>query len=246
MDYNRNTTDYAQPQASTVDAGLRSYMLRIYNYMASGLALTGITALLASQSEAFLSAVYHMEGGYITGMSGLGWLVALAPLGFVLALSFGIQKMKSSTAQMVFWAFAVVMGLSMANIFLLYTGESIARTFFITAGTFGAMSLWGYTTKRDLSGMGSFLFMGLIGLILASVVNIFLQSSMMAFVISVIGVLVFVGLTAYDTQRLKNMYYQISGHGEALAKASIMGALSLYLDFINMFIFLLQLIGDRR
>lgn len=248
MEFRKNTTDYAQPQtgATTIDAGLRAYMLGIYNYMASGLALTGIVALLASKSEAFLNAVYHMENGYLVGMTGLGWVVALAPLAFILALSFGLNRMKASTMQLVFWGFAGVMGLSMTNIFLMYTGESIARTFFITAGTFGAMSIWGYTTKRDLTGMGSFLIMGLIGIILASVVNIFLKSSMMSFAISAIGVLIFVGLTAYDTQRLKNMYQQVAGSTEAMAKATIMGALSLYLDFINMFVHLLQFMGDRR
>ena len=255
MDFRRNTTDYAKPRASampssnarTVDAGLRAYMLRIYNYMASGLAVTGIVALVASQSPGFINAVYNLDAaGRVTGMSGLGWVLAFAPLAFIMALSFGVNKMKSSTMQMVFWAFATVMGLSMTNIFLLYTGESIARTFFVTAGAFGALSIFGYTTKKDLTGMGSFLFMGLIGIILASIVNIFLGSSTLGFAISVLGVLIFAGLTAYDTQRLKNMYHQIDGSGEAMKKAAIMGALSLYLDFINMFIHLLQFMGDRR
>ncbi|MFW0776572.1 MAG: Bax inhibitor-1/YccA family protein [Rickettsiales bacterium] len=221
-------------------------MLRIYNYMASALALTGITALVAANSPAVVSALYTMGANGQVGMSGLGWLVAFAPLGMVLWLSFGINRMSMQTAQISFWAFSVLMGLSMTSIFLIYTGESIARTFFITAGTFGAMSLYGYTTKKDLSGWGSFLIMGLIGLIIASVVNIFMQSSALGFAISVIGVLIFTGLTAYDTQKLKNMYYQISGHGEALAKASIMGALNLYLDFINLFIMLLRFVGERR
>lgn len=246
MDFNRNTTDYAAPQAKTVDMGLRAYMLRIYNLMASGLALTGIVSLLASQSEAFLNAVYQMQDGYIVGMNGLGWVVAFAPLAAVFAMGFGQQKMNTSTLQLCFWGFAVLMGLSLSHIFLLYTGESIARTFFIVAGMFGAMSLWGYTTKKDLTGMGSFLMMGVIGILIAMIVNIFLQSAMMGFVISILGVLIFTGLTAYDTQKLKNMYYQIAGNGDMLARASIMGALNLYLDFINMFIFLLRLVGDRR
>lgn len=233
-------------QTATYDAGLRAYMLNIYNYMASGLVLTGIVALLASQSQAFLSLMYVMENGAITGMKPLAWLVMLAPLGMALALGFGVQRMSSAGAQAAFWGFAVVMGLSLTSIFLSYTGTSIARVFFITAGTFGAMSLYGYTTKRDLSKIGSFLIMGVIGLIIASLVNIFLQSSALQFAVSVIGVLVFTGLTAYDTQRLKEMYYQFTLEGEAMAKSVIMGALTLYMDFINIFVSLMQLIGERR
>jgi len=237
----------AQTQTTTVDAGLRSYFLRIYNLMASGLALTGITALITANSPALMGAFYTAnETGQIVGMSGLGWLVALAPIGLVLWMSFGVHRMTAGFAQGVFWAYSVLMGLSLSSIFLMYTGESIARTFFITAGTFGAMSLYGYTTKRDLTGFGSFLFMGLIGIILASLVNLFLQSSGLHFAISLIGVFIFVGLTAYDTQKLKALYYQVSGGGEALAKVAIMGALSLYLDFINMFLMMLRFVGDRR
>jgi FtsH-binding integral membrane protein len=173
------------------------------------------------------------------------WVVALSPLAFVLVLSFGINKLSVSTAQIVFWAFAAVMGLSLSSIFLVYTDASIAKVFFITAATFGAMSLWGYTTKRDLTGMGSFLMMGLIGLIIAMVVNIFLQSSMLEFAISAIGVLIFVGLTAYDTQRIKESYSASFGT-DVLAKGAIMGALSLYLDFINLFMMLLRLFGNRE
>lgn len=249
MEFRRNTTDYARTQttAATMDAGLRAYMLRIYNYMASGLALTGIVALLASQSDAFISMLYNFSPeGYVTGISGFGILIAFSPLIAVLALSFGINRMSAATAQLCFWGFSVIMGLSMTSIFLVYTGESIARTFFVTAGTFGAMSIYGYTTKKDLTGIGSFLIMGLWGLILASIVNIFMQSSALGFAISAIGVVIFVGLTAYDTQRLKELYYQVAGHGEALAKVSIMGALNLYLDFINLFIMLLRFMGDRR
>ncbi len=236
----------SRAQAIQYDAGLRAYMLNIYNYMASGLVLTGIMAILASQSQAFLSLMYVMDNGAITGMKPLAWLVMLAPLGMALALGFGVQRMSAGMAQAAFWGFAVVMGLSLASIFLSYTGTSIARVFFITAGTFGAMSLYGYTTKRDLSKLGSFLMMGVIGLIIASLVNIFLQSSALQFAVSVIGVLVFTGLTAYDTQRLKEMYYQFTLEGEAMAKAVIMGALALYLDFINIFVSLMQLIGERR
>ena len=240
-----STVGYGQSQAATYDAGLRAYMLRIYNYMASALALTGITALLAANSPAVVSALYTMNGQYVT-MSGLGWLVAFAPLGMVMWLSFGINRMSAATAQISFWAFSVVMGLSLTSIFLLYTGESIARAFFVSAGTFGAMSLYGYTTKKDLAGWGSFLIMGLIGLILASLVNLFVQSSGLNFALSVLGVFIFVGLTAYDTQKLKHMYYQLAGSGEMIAKASIMGALNLYLDFINIFLHLLRFMGDRR
>ena len=235
-----------QNQAATYDAGLRSYMLNIYNYMASALVLTGIVALVAAQSQAFLSFMYVMDNGAITGMKPLAWVVMLAPLGMALALGFGVQRMSAAAAQVTFWAFAVVMGLSLTSIFLSYTGTSIARVLFITAGTFAAMSLYGYTTKRDLSKLGSFLVMGVIGLIIASLVNIFLQSSALQFALSVIGVLVFTGLTAYDTQRLKEMYYQLSLEGEAMSKAVIMGALTLYFDFINIFISLMQLIGERR
>jgi FtsH-binding integral membrane protein len=164
----------------------------------------------------------------------------------IMTMSFGLNRMSVGTLQATYWGFAAVMGLSLSSVFLMYTGQSIARVFFITAGTFGSMSLYGYTTKRDLSGMGSFLMMGLIGLILASLVNIFLQSSALSFATSVIGVLIFVGLTAYDTQKLKTMYYQLAGTGEMMAKASIMGALNLYMDFINMFLYMLRFFGDRR
>ena len=217
------------------DAGLRAHMLRVYNYMATGLALTGIVA--------FAAARY----GFYEALAGtpLIWVVMLAPLGFVFFLSFKIQSMRASTAQTLFWAFAGIMGLSMAGIFLVFTGASIARVFFITAGTFAAVSLWGYTTRRDLTGMGSFLFMGLIGIILASVVNLFLASSALHFAISVIGVIVFVGLTAYDTQRIKNEYAEWHD-SETSSKLAIMGALRLYLDFINLFMILLQFLGDRR
>lgn len=226
----------AQARAAQMDMGLRAYMLQIYNYMASGLALTGIVALAVSQSPEMMQAIFGTP---------LAWVVMLSPLAFILVINFGVHKMKASTLQMVFWAFSGVMGLSMASIFLQFTGESIARTFFITAGTFAAMSLWGYTTKKDLSGMGSFLMMGLIGLIIAMVVNIFLQSSGLQFVISGIGVLLFTGLTAYDTQRLKSLYLESDG-AEVGKKKAIMGAVTLYLDFINLFMFLLQFIGDRR
>jgi|TARA_B100000929_G_scaffold230635_1_gene187074 hypothetical protein len=244
--------DYQQSRAQAapaIDAGLRQYMLRVYNYMASGLALTGLVAYMLFQATAVTGPT-----GDIVGLTNLGvslytgpmmWIVALAPLGVVLYMSFGIRNMSASRAQTMFWVFAFLMGLSLSTIFLTYTQASIARVFFITASTFGAMSIYGYTTKRDLTGMGSFLFMGLIGIIIASIVNIFMQSSMMYFVISVLGVLIFVGLTAYDTQKIKNMYMAYDS-GEVTAKKAIMGALTLYLDFINLFIMLLRLFGARR
>jgi FtsH-binding integral membrane protein len=219
----------------TYDAGLRSYMLKIYNYMASAVLLTGIVAAGAAAT----GLAYAFASG------PLMWIVALAPLGFVMAMSFGLHKMSEGTLQAVFWSFAVVMGLSMSTIFLVFTGESIAVTFFATAAAFAGLSLFGYTTKKDLSGMGSFLIMGVIGLIVAMVVNWFLQSGTLSFVISGLGVLIFAGLTAYDTQRLKRDYQHLRGT-EFMGKAVIMGATSLYLDFVNMFMFLLQFLGSRE
>lgn len=234
-----------QAAAADIDVGLRQYMLRVYNLMASGLALTGIIAYVGANTPAIINMLYVAGPGGVLQPTGLAYIVMFSPLAFVLALSFGINKMQASTAQAVFWAFAGVMGLSLSSIFLTYTGASIARVFFITAGTFAGMSLYGYTTKRDLTGIGSFLFMGLIGIIIASIVNMFLQSSAMHFVISVVGVLVFVGLTAYDTQKIKSLYLEADGT-EVMSKKAIMGALTLYLDFINLFIMLLRLFGERR
>jgi len=222
------------------DEGLRSYMLSIYNYMASGVLLTGIVAILFSWGGMESPAAWLAINGGL-----LFWLVKLSPLAFILAMSFGLHKMSQTTLQIVFWAFATVMGMSLSTIFLVYTGQSIATTFFATAGAFAGLSLWGYTTKKDISGWGSFLIMGVIGLIIASVVNIFLQSEAMAFVISGIGVLVFAGLTAYDTQRLKQQYQYLVGT-DFMGKAVIMGATNLYLDFVNMFMFLLQFLGSRE
>lgn len=226
--------------SAIIDEGLRSYMLKVYNYMSIGLGLTGVVAYFffryTTSNEAVFNAVYQ---------GPLAWLIILSPLAFILVLSFGINKMSAATAQLTFWAFATVMGLSLSSIFITYTGTSIARVFFITAATFGAMSLYGYTTKRDLTGMGSFLMMGLIGIIIAMVVNIFMQSSALAFAISVIGVLIFVGLTAYDTQKIKEDYLETDG-AEIMGKKAIMGALRLYLDFINLFLMLLRLFGNRN
>ncbi|WP_205944804.1 Bax inhibitor-1/YccA family protein [Pelagibius litoralis] len=225
-----------QADASQIDEGLRSYMLGVYNYMAVAMGITGLVAYLTSTSPALLSAIYSTP---------LQWVVMLAPLGFVFFLSARVHKMSASAAQITFWVFAAVMGLSLSYIFLAYTGASITKIFFITAGAFAGLSLLGYTTKKDLSGMRTFLFMGLIGIIIAMVVNIFLGSPAIQFVISVAGVLVFAGLTAYDTQQIKNMYNEADG-SEIVTKKSIMGALRLYLDFLNLFLFLLQLFGNRN
>ena len=242
--------------AATVDAGLRAYMLRIYNYMSIGLAITGLAALgvyMAAVTNDPSATAYHFRDisltsfGYAMYFSPLKWLFMLAPLVMVFVISAGINRLAPSTAQILFWVFAALMGVSLSSIFLVFTHTSIVRVFFITAATFGALSLYGYTTKRDMSGMGSFLFMGLIGIIIASVVNLFLASTMLQFLVSVIGVLVFAGLTAYDTQRLKNDYiYGYASQGGVVAeRAAITGALSLYLNFINLFTLLLQLLGQR-
>ena len=221
-----------------IDVGLRDYMLRIYNYMASGLALTGIVAYVFAYGDA--DSLYAS-----IARTPLIWLVMLAPLGIVMWLSYGLNRMSAPQAQAWFWLFAAVMGVQMASIFLMFTGTSIARVFFITAGTFAAMSLYGYTTQRDLSQFRSFLIMGLIGIIIASLVNLFIASSALQFAISVIGVIVFTGLTAYDTQSIKEMYVAYDD-GETAGKKAIMGALRLYLDFINLFMMLMQLMGTRR
>ena len=218
------------------DAGLRSYMLKIYNYMASAVLLTGIVAMVFANSG-MAERVFQTP---------LRWLLILAPLGFVMTMSFGVNRMKTSTLQALFWAFAVAMGLSMSSIFLIYTGTSIAQTFFAVSAAFLGLSLYGYTTKKDLSGFGTFLIMGVVGLLVAMLLNMFLQSSAMAMAISAIGVLLFAGLTAYDTQKLKSMYAYVAGNSEMMAKSTVMGALTLYLDFINMFQFLLSLMGNRR
>lgn len=231
----------AGARGAEYDAGLRSYMLSVYNYMTSGVLLTGIVALLFSwggeTSPAYALAV---NGG------ALKWIVALAPLGFVFALSFGQQRMSQATMQLVYWGFAVVMGLSLSTIFLVYSPTAIATAFFATASGFAALSLYGYTTKKGLSAFGTFLIMGVIGLLVASLLNAFLvQSSAFDMVISIVGVLLFAGLTAYDTQKIKSMYDHVAGT-DMQGRVVIMGALSLYLDFINMFLFILRLFGSSR
>ncbi len=221
--------------AVVFDEGLRKHMLSIYNYMTSGVLLTGIVALLTANS----GLAYTFASGPMM------WLVALSPLAIVFAMSFGAAKFSEGTLQIMYWAFAVLMGLSLSTIFLVYTGGSIAVTFFATAAAFAGLSLYGYTTKRDLSGMGKFLLMGVVGLIVASLANMFIGSAPMMYAISFIGVLIFAGLTVYDTQRLKEQYAQLRGT-EFAGKAVILGALSLYLDFINMFMFLLRFMGSSR
>jgi len=242
----------SRADAFAIDEGLRSYMVRVYNYMGIGLVITGIVAY-AFYTQA---VVTDPQTGAITAFTPLGqaiyhswlrWIIAFSPLVIVFIFAARINRMSTSTAQAVFWIFSALMVLSLSSIFVVYTGASIARIFFITAATFGAVSLWGYTTKRDLTGIGSFLMMGLIGVIIASIVNVFLHSSGLQFTLSVLAVLIFTGLTAYDTQQLKSNYYSYaSGGEETLGRSAVMGALSLYLDFINIFIALLHLFGDRR
>ena len=249
-DFDRNIatarTGFRTDQVA-IDAGLRAYMIRVYNYMTAGVALTGLVAYLT-----FSAAVTHAAGGlaltpfgHAIFQSPLMWVFVLAPLGLVMLLSFGINRLSAGTALTLFFVYAGLLGLSLASIFLVYTGASVTRVFFISAATFGAMSLYGYTTKRDLTAVGSFMFMGLIGIVIASLVNIFLQSSGLYWVISVIGVLVFVGLTAYDTQSIKEMY-DVHDDGTVAGRKAVMGALRLYLDFINLFLMLLRIFGDRR
>ena len=249
-DFDRNyaatRTGYRTDQV-TIDAGLRAYMIRVYNYMSAGVALTGVVAWLT-----FSAAVTDVGGalqltqfGHLIFQSPLMWVLVLAPLGMVFFMSYRINRLSASAALTMFFVYAGLLGLSLASIFLVYTGASITRVFFISAATFGAMSLYGYTTQRDLTGVGSFMFMGLIGIVIAMLVNVFLHSSGLDWAISVLGVLIFVGLTAYDTQRIKEMYSPMDD-GTVAGRKAVMGALSLYLDFINLFLMLLRLFGDRR
>ena len=246
--YGNSAISLGRSAAVGIDEGLRSYMLRVYNYMAIGLGITGVVAFLTYQlatGQTDTGAVGLTAFGLAIYTSPLKWVVLFAPLAMVFFISAKVPSMSVSGAQLAFWVFAALMGLSLSSIGLVYAQSSIARVFFVTAASFGALSLFGYTTKKDISGWGSFLFMGLIGIILASVVNIFLASSALQFAVSVIGVLVFAGLTAYDTQQIKEMYFE--GDGEAVAgRKAIMGALRLYLDFINLFMMLLHLFGNRE
>ncbi|MCE3255716.1 MAG: rane protein [Rickettsiaceae bacterium] len=231
-----NRSSLASSSTATYDIGLREYMLKVYNNMGIALAISGLIAFFVSSSPTLMQTIFGTP---------LAWVVMLAPLGFVFFFSYKISKISAATAQTYLWVFAGLMGVSLATIFVAYTTASVARCFFITASVFGAMSLYGYTTKKDLTGMGSFLMMGLLGVIIASLVNIFLKSSALDFMVSIISVIIFTGLTAYDTQRIKSMYYQFSD-GESISKAATMGALSLYMDFINLFIMMLKFFGDRR
>jgi len=253
-------------EVAAIDAGLRAYMARIYNYMALGLAITGVAAFgiyMISVTGDVASAAKVVRGGgelparlannlyltplgYAVFVSPLKWVVILAPLALVFGLSFGIGRLRPATAQLLFWIYAALIGVSLGSIFMVYTQTSVVRVFFITAASFGALSLWGYTTHRDLSGMGSFLVMGLFGIIIASFVNAFLPSSTLQWIVSVVGVMVFAGLTAWDTQRLKNEYIYGAMDGETAQRNAIMGALSLYLDLVNLFAVLLQLLGERE
>jgi len=247
-EFDRPTVAARAGAGLAIDEGLRSYMLKVYNYMGIGLVVTGLVAYL-TYTQSFIE-----QGGRIVGLTGLGealftsplqWVVMLAPLAFVLVLSFGINKLSPAVTQVLFWAFAAVMGLSLASIFAVYTGGSIAKVFFISAAMFGGMSLYGYTTKRDLSQIGSFLIMGLFGLIIASIVNVIWPSGPLGFAISILGVVIFLGLTAWDTQKIKESYQQ--GMDAAWeTKGAVMGALSLYLDFLNLFLMLLRLFGQQR
>ncbi len=238
MDFNSKTSfASAASRSSTYDAALREYMVKVYNFMAAALGVSGLTAFLVSSSPAMMQLFFGTP---------LAWVVMFAPLGFVMYFGFSINKISYAKAQTYLWIYAALMGLSLATLFVIYTGASVARVFFITASTFGAMSLYGYTTKKDLTGFGSFLFMGLIGLVIASLVNIFMKSSALQFALSVIGTFLFIGLTAYDTQRIKQTYYHVAGDKEMVGKAAVMGALNLYMDFINLFIMLLQLLGNKR
>jgi len=234
-EYDRNVAAFpGAARTVAVDAGLRAHMIRVYNYMAGGVALTGLVAYFTNQ--ALGPTLYN---------SPIMWVLMFAPLGLVFFLSYKIDSLSASTARALFFVYAALLGASLSVIFAVYTGGSITRVFFISAAAFGGLSLWGYTTQRDLTGMGSFLMMGLIGIIIASLVNIFLKSSGLDWIISIIGVIVFAGLTAWDTQKIKEMYSPMDD-GTVTGRKAVMGALSLYLDFINMFLMLLRLFGDRR
>ena len=251
-DFDRNVAaargGYAADRALAIDAGLRAHMIRVYNYMAGAVALTGVVAWLTFQMATATTATGQLALtplGQTLFNSPLKWVVILAPLALVFFISFRIDRLQVGTAMTLFLAFATLLGISLATIFIAYTGTSITRVFFISAASFGALSLYGYTTQRNLSAIGSFLIMGLIGVIIASLVNLFLQSSAMHFIISVVGVLVFAGLTAWDTQKIKEMY-DVNDDGTVAGRKAVMGALTLYLDFINLFLFLLRFMGDRR
>jgi FtsH-binding integral membrane protein len=229
----------------SVDQGLRSFMINVYNYMMIGLLITGLMAFLGATTPALQQILFNVNPAGYLAPSGVTWLLFFVQLGMVFFLSFRIHTLQPTTAQLIFWSYAALMGLTLSSIFLVYTGASLFRVFLITAASFGALSLYGYTTKRDLTGMGSFLLMALFGLILSSVVNMFMKSTAFEFVISVVGVLLFAGLTAYDTQRLKAIYFE-GDDSDIASKKAVMGALALYLDFVNMFLYLLRFLGNRK
>jgi len=245
-DYDNRSVRSVATGTSVIDAGLRAYMLRVYNYMLIGLLVTGATAWTIANVPPIRDLFFQVNAqGRLVGIGGLGWLTVIAQLGLGMFLIFRINRMSVAGAQTGFWIYSGLMGFTVGFVLLMYTGASVAEVFFITAATFGAMSLYGYTTRRDLSGFGSFLFMGLIGLVIASLVNMFLQSAMMQWVVSIIGVLIFTGLTAYDSQSIKESYVA-NDDGTVAGRKAIFGALRLYLDFLNLFLFLIQLMGNRR
>ena len=248
-DFDNRIVRGATTVADTMDAGLRAHMLRGYNYMVGALALTGGVAYLVANTPALLNLFYQQvatANGVAISPTILGYVVMFAPLALVFFLSFRIMQMSQAAAQATFWAYAAMVGASLASILIVYTGASVAMTFFVTAATFGSMSLWGYTTNRDLTGMGHFLMMGVLGLFIAMIANMFFKSPAIDFAVSALGVVIFTGLTAWDTQKIKNTYYQVGGDTAVAGKAAIMGALSLYLDFLNIFLFLLRFMGNRR
>jgi len=248
-DFDNRIVRGATTVADTMDAGLRAHMLRVYNYMVGALALTGGVAYLVANTPALLNLFYQQvatANGVAISPTILGYVVMFAPLALVFFLSFRIMQMSQAAAQATFWAYAAMVGASLASILIVYTGASVAMTFFVTAATFGSMSLWGYTTNRDLTGMGHFLMMGVWGLFIAMIANMFFKSPAIDFAVSALGVVIFTGLTAWDTQKIKNTYYQVGGDTAVAGKAAIMGALSLYLDFLNIFLFLLRFMGNRR
>jgi FtsH-binding integral membrane protein len=245
MNFNYTRQNVSSARGTTRDKGLREYMLGVFGYMSVALFITGIVAFFTATTPELMNLFYSVGANGSYGISGLGYVVTFAPIAFILLFSFGINSMSVGTARIMLLAFSAVMGLSLSFVFLTYTGESIARTFFITASVFATMSIYGYTTKRDLTNFGSFLIMGLIGLVIASVVNMFLHSSAITFITSIIGVLIFTGLTAWDVQRISNIYWKMPA-GEQRDKAAVMGTLSLYMDFINLFLFMLRFFGNRR
>ncbi len=237
LNFTNNRTFSSAASAVSYDAGLREYMIRVYNFMAIALGISGVVAFLTASSPALMNALFGTP---------LSWVVMFAPLAFVFFFSYKMRTIPAETAKKYLWVFSALMGLSISTIFMIYTATSIARVFFISASTFGITALYGYTTKKDLTSLGSFMIMGLIGIVIASVVNIFLQSSAIHFAVSILGIIVFIGLTAYDSQRIKQIYYQVSGSAEATSKMAVMGALSLYMDFINLFMIMLNFFGDRK